>query len=159
MNKLSQLATAALQRKSDEPSLLFEGRWYSWNEIVALADKLTALIEASGGAADGPIVFIARSRGSAIGAFLSLLRTGRTIRMVYPFQSPAGIVRDIEMMEPSIVVATERELGDEVLAGIRARGAAAIAITEMDAEFVAGFETSTAASCPPTCLPKPRSKS
>ncbi len=144
MNKLSQLASTALQRKSDEPSLLFEGRWYSWNELVALADKLTALIEASGGAAEGPIVFIARSRGSAIGAFLSLLRTGRTIRMVYPFQSPAGIVRDIETMEPSIVVATERELGDELLAGIRARGAAAIAITEMDAQFVTGFETSTA---------------
>ncbi len=145
MNKLSQLATAALERKSDEPSLQFEGRWYSWNEIVALADKLTALIDASGGEPNGPIVFIARSRGSAIGAFLALIRTGRTIRMVYPFQSPAGIVRDIEMMGPSIVVATQRELSDEVLAGIRAQGAAAIAICEMDAVHVAGFETATAA--------------
>ena len=93
MNKLSQLAAAALERTSDEPSLQFEGRWYSWNEIKALAEKLTDLIQASGGGADGPIVFIARSRGAAIGAFLALIRTGRTIRMVYPFQSPAGIVR------------------------------------------------------------------
>jgi len=144
MNKLSQLASAALERTSDEPYLHFEGRWYSWNENKALAEKLTDLIQASGGGADGPIVFIARSRGAAIGAFLALIRTGRTIRMVYPFQSPAGIVRDIEMMEPSIVVATEREFSDEVLVGIRARGAAAISITEMDAAFVPGLESSSA---------------
>ncbi|MDT0509773.1 fatty acid--CoA ligase family protein [Novosphingobium sp. MMS21-SN21R] len=151
MNKLSQLAAQVLERRSDEPALEFEGRWYSWNEVVALADKLTTLIDASGGPQNGPVVFIARSRGSAIGAFLALIRTGRTIRMVYPFQSPAGIVRDIEMMEPSIVVATERELKEEVLEGIRARGAAAISITEMDATHIAGFERSTAAL--PAALP------
>jgi long-chain acyl-CoA synthetase len=145
MNKLSQLAAASLERNSNDPAIRYEGRWYSWNEVHALADTLTTLIDKCGGAHNGPIVFIARSQAASIAAFLALIRTGRTIRMVFPFQSPAGIVRDIKMMQPCIVVATLRELKDEVLAGIREQGAAAIVISEMDAQFVPGFETSTAA--------------
>jgi long-chain acyl-CoA synthetase len=145
MNKLSLLAAASLAKKSDDPAIEFEDRWYSWNDVNALANRLGQLVDTCGGAPSGPIVFIARSQAASIAAFLALIRTGRTIRMVYPFQSPAGIVRDIELMQPSIVVATQRELRDEVLAGIRARGAAAIVISEMDAQFVLGIETSTAA--------------
>jgi long-chain acyl-CoA synthetase len=147
MNKLSQLAAASLATRSNDPAIEFEGRWYTWNEVSALADKLSALIEGCGGVPGGPIVFIARSQAASIAAFLALIRTGRTIRMVFPFQSPAGIVRDIQLMQPAIVVATQREMTDEVLAGIRAHGAAAIIISEMDAQLVPGFETSAAALC------------
>jgi acyl-coenzyme A synthetase/AMP-(fatty) acid ligase len=144
MNKLSQLAAASLARQSDAPALEFEGRWYTWNEVVALADKLTALIDATGSDPHGPVVFIARSQAAAIAAFLALIRSGRTIRMVYPFQSPAGIARDIANLQPSIVVSAQRDLSDEVLAGVRQQGAAAIVISEMDAVAVPGFERATA---------------
>ena len=145
MNKLSLLAAASLAKHSDDAAIEYEGRWYSWNDVSALANSLATLIEECGGAPNGPIVFIARSQAASIAAFLALIRTGRIIRMVYPFQSPAGIVRDIQMMQPSIVVATQRELKDEVLAGVREQGAAAIVISEMDAQLVMGFEICTAA--------------
>ena len=45
MNKLSQLAAAALEKNSDDPAIEFEGRWYSWNEVNALANRLTGLID------------------------------------------------------------------------------------------------------------------
>ena len=144
MNKLSQLAAASLARQSDAPALEFEGRWYTWNEVVALADKLTALIDATGSDPHGPVVFIARSQAAAIAAFLALIRSGRTFRMVYPFQSPAGIARDIANLQPSIVVSAQRDLSDEVLVGVRQQGAAAIVISEMDAVAVPGFERATA---------------
>ena len=144
MNKLSQMAAATLNKQSDDPAIQFEGRWYSWNEVITLANSLNTLIDAAGGEPNGPIVFIARSQAAAIAAFLGLIRTGRTIRMVYPFQSASGIVRDIVMMQPSIVFATQHELKDEVLDRIRAQGAAAITITEMEPKPVAGLETSTA---------------
>ena len=144
MNKRSQMAAAALARTSDAPAIAFEGRWYSWNEVVALADKLTGLVDATGSDPRGPVVFIARSQAAAIAAFLALIRTGRTIRMVYPFQSPAGIVRDIARLQPSIVVSAERDLNDEILAGIGRHGAAAIVISEMDAAAVPGYERCTA---------------
>jgi long-chain acyl-CoA synthetase len=110
MNKLSLLAAASLAKNSDDPAIEFEGRWYSWNDVNALANKLGGLIDNCGGATNGPIVFIARSQAASIAAFLALIRTGRTIRMIYPFQSSAGIMRDIRMMQPSIVVARSGKL-------------------------------------------------
>ncbi len=144
MNKLSELAVAALARHSDEPMLEFEGRWYTWSEVVALANKVTTLLDAAGGQPNGPVVFIARSQAAAIATFLALIRSGRTIRMVYPFQSGAGIARDIASLKPSIVISAQREFSDEVLAAIRNQGAAAIVISEMDAQALAGFEKSSA---------------
>jgi long-chain acyl-CoA synthetase len=144
INKLSQLAAASMAICSDDPAVEFEGRWYSWYEVNALADKVTALIDDCGGDTNGPIVFIAHSRAASVGAFLALIRTGRTIRMVYPFQSPSGIARDILLMQPAIVVATQREMTDDVLSGIRTQGAAAIIISEMEAQQLPGFEMSTA---------------
>jgi long-chain acyl-CoA synthetase len=145
MNRLSQMAATALERRSADPAIEFSGRWYSWDEVRAFADRVTTLIDAAGGEATAPIGFIARSQPAAIAAFLALIRTGRTIRMIYPFQSPAGIARDIAQLQPAIVIAAERELSDEVKAAIHARGAAAIVISEMVASAVAGLEHSTAA--------------
>lgn len=144
MNKLSLMAAAALERSSGDPAIEFEGRWYSWNEVNDLANEVGRLVDSSGAQPNGPVVFIARSQAAAIAAFLALIRSSRTIRMVYPFQSQAGIVRDICQLQPSVVVAAERELGDEVLAAIRAQGAAVIVISEMEAKALAGFERSTA---------------
>ena len=144
MNKLSQMAAVALDRDTSDPAIEYEGRWYSWGEVRTLANQVTQLLEASGAQPDGPVVFIARSQAAAIAAFLALIRCGRTIRMVYPFQSQAGIARDIAQLCPSIVVSAERELGDEVQAAMRAQGAAAIVISEMEARALPGFEKSIA---------------
>jgi long-chain acyl-CoA synthetase len=65
--------------------------------------------------------------------------------MIYPFRSPAGIVRDIVQLQPVIVIAAARELSDEVKAALRTQGAAAIVISETSASAVAGLEHSTAA--------------
>ena len=145
MNRLSQMAATALERSSADPAIEFDGRWYSWDEVRSFADQVTALIEAAGGEANAPIGFIARSQPAAIAAFLALIRTGRTIRMIYPFQSPAGIARDIVQLQPAIVIGAARELSEEVKAAIGARGAAAIVISEMSASAAAGLERSTAA--------------
>jgi long-chain acyl-CoA synthetase len=145
MNKLSELAAKVLDRDTTDTAIEFGDRSYGWGDVRALANQVIALIDASEAPANGPVVFIARSQAAAIAAFLALLRTGRTIRMVYPFQSHAGIARDITQLAPTIVVAAERDYSEEVRAAIRDRGAAAIVIREMDAQTLHGFERSTAA--------------
>ncbi len=144
MNKLSQLAAQALERDTVDQAIEYEGRWYSWREVRTLANQITELIDASEAKTGGPVVFIARSQAAAVVAFMALLRSGRTIRMVYAFQSPAGIARDIARLEPAIVVAAARDFGDEVQAAIRQQGAAAIVIAEMEAHPLPGFSRSTA---------------
>jgi len=144
MNRLSDLAAKVLDRDTTDSAIEYEGHFYDWSDVRSLANQLIALIDSSGAPAHGPVVFIARSQAAAIAAFLALLRTGRTIRMVYPFQSQAGIARDIMALAPTIVVAAEREYGDEVKAAIREQGAAAIIIREMEAQALSGFDRSTA---------------
>jgi len=152
MNKLSELAAATLARTIDGPAIEFEGHWYTWADVRHLADRVCALIDASGAQAAAPVVFISRSQAAGIAAFLGLLRTGRTIRMVYPFQSQAGIARDITLLEPAVVIAASREFGDEVKNTMREKGIAGIVIREMDADPLPEFEASTAAlpANPPT---------
>jgi long-chain acyl-CoA synthetase len=144
MNNLSQMAANTLERDTADPAIEYEGRWYTWSEVRHLANQVAALIDASGAQPGGPVVFIARSHAAAVAAFLALIRTGRTIRMVYPFQSQAGIAREIARLQPAIVVAAEREYGEEVKQAVAAQGAAAVVIREMEAHAVPGLGRSTA---------------
>ena len=69
-----------------------------------------------------------RNRPSAVAAFLGMLAGARTVRMVYAFQSAAGIARDLARLEPAVVVAAAEDFSPEVRDALRARGAAAIAL-------------------------------
>jgi long-chain acyl-CoA synthetase len=143
MNKLSLMAAKTLERDTSDPAIEYEGRWYTWSEVRELANEISALVDSSEAPPGAAIVFIARSQAAAVGAFLALIRTGRTIRMVYPFQSQVGIAREIARLQPALVVAADREFGAEVRAAIRDQGAAAIIISEMSARAVPGLERCT----------------
>ncbi len=136
-NSLSALCAEALTREGD--AIEFEGRWYGWPELRTVAEKVTALLDASHAA----VVMIARNRPSAIAAEFALVAAGRTIKMVYPFQSASGIAANIERLKPSIVLGEEREFTDEVRAVMKARGIAGIVLSEKDAGALPGFTCAT----------------
>jgi long-chain acyl-CoA synthetase len=133
-NSLSEMCAETLAREGD--AVEFEGRWYRWPELRSVAVKVTASLDSSTAA----IVMIARNRPSAIAAEFALVAAGRTIKMVYPFQSPAGIAANIERLEPAIVIGEECEYSAEVRAVMKARGIAGIVLSEMDAVSLPGFE-------------------
>lgn len=137
---LQEMTRIALARDAGLEVLRFEERWYRWGELRALAQRLHALIEASGAGGTAAVTFVARNRPEAIAALFGLLADGRSIRMVYPFQSPDGIARDVGRLRSAVVVAAGRDFGAEVKAALQAQGAAAIALDDMDAAFVPGFE-------------------
>ncbi len=133
-SSLSQLCAEALSREGD--AVEYEGRWYRWPELRVVAEKVTALLDGSNAA----VVMIARNRPSAIAAEFALVAAGRTIKMVYPFQSAQGIAASIERLEPAIVIGEEREFAPEVRAVMAARGNAGIRLSDMDATALPGFE-------------------
>lgn len=137
---LQEMTRAALDRDPASAVLQFEGRWHSLGEIRAVADSLKALIAASGAGPSAAVTLVPRNAPEAIAALLGLIADGRTIRMVYPFQSPEGIARDIERLRSAVVVAARRDLGDAVRAAIERTGAAAIALDGLRAEAIAGLE-------------------
>ena len=141
MRALEEMCRAALSSPPSRPAIEFEKRWITWGEISRLADRLGELIDASDAAEHAKIAFVARNSPSAIAAFLGMLAKRCSLRMVYPFQSPQALARELERAEPSLVVAEANDYAAPILDLLQARGIAAIALqTEMDANACPGLE-------------------
>ena len=113
---LRALAADALQRPADQAAILFEGEWIAWGALHAVAEEIDAALDASGIAPDAPVAFVARNRPAALAALLGLIAQGRTIRMIYAFQSDAAIARDLARMAPAALVAFAEDIGPEIRA-------------------------------------------
>ena len=153
---LEDQSAAALAREPSLNALAFQGEWYSWGDLRAIADEANRLLDAAGLDARDPVGFIPRNRPSAAAAMLGLIARGRTIRMIYAFQSPGGIARDVGRLKLAAVVGATQDLGDEVRAVLSEQGIAAVAIDERTgASAVAGAERSTA-PCDPEAPAEPQ---
>jgi long-chain acyl-CoA synthetase len=141
MSTLEELSLHALAREASRPAIEFENRWITWGEMRHVTERMGAFIQASGVPSGAPVALVARNRPSSVAALLGLIAAGHSIRMVHPFQSPAAMARDVERLKPAALVGAAREFTDEVRSVLRKLGAAAVAISDMDATTVAGFES------------------
>ena len=116
MSTLEELAARALARAASQPIIDFDGRWITWGEMRQVAERMSALIDASGSP------------------------SSRTIRMIHPFQSAVAMARDIERLRPSVLVAASEDFTEEVRSALRTVGIAAVALSDMGATTVPGFE-------------------
>src|SRR5688572_2704752 len=107
---LQEQARMALARESSLPIVEYEKRWFTWGELRQLAERLSASIADSGAGPRASIAFAPRNRPSALAGLLGLIAEGRTIKMIYAFQSAAGIVRDLERLKPSVFIAAAQDL-------------------------------------------------
>ena len=83
----------------------FDGRWYSGDEVAAYGVAIADLLR-RGGVADGaPVGLVVRNRLQHAAAIIGFLAAGRPVSMIYSFQSPEAIARDIERLELSAIVA------------------------------------------------------
>jgi long-chain acyl-CoA synthetase len=140
MIALDELSARALAREASLPAIEFEGHWFDWGSMRRLADCLGSLIDASGAGAGAPVAFVARCRPSALAALLGLIAKKHSIQMIYPFQSAAGIGRDVERLKPAVIVAAAGDFSEALVELLKTLGIAAIAIREMDAHAIPGLE-------------------
>lgn len=89
------------------PAVAFNGRWADWSDIRQFAARFDAAV--AGFPSEAPVCFFPRNHPASLATLLALLRQRRTIRMGYPFQSPAGILRDILRSPPAFVVLDESD--------------------------------------------------
>jgi long-chain acyl-CoA synthetase len=137
---LDRLCVAALSRDAAQQAIEFADEWVCWGQLRRVAEQVNALIRQSGVRDGAPVVFVPRNRPSAVAAFMGMLAAGRTVRMVYAFQSATGIARDLARLEPAVVVACAEDFSPEVRDALHASAAVAIGLTEMDAALIAGLE-------------------
>jgi long-chain acyl-CoA synthetase len=142
ITSLETLCAQALVRSPAQPVIEFQGEWRTWGEVRRVAERLAALIDASGAQPQAPIALVARNRPSAIAALLGLIARGRTICMLYAYQAGAALARDAERIRPAVLVAAREDFSDELISVLREQGTAAIALSEMDASALPGLEQS-----------------
>ncbi|MET0388676.1 MAG: AMP-binding protein, partial [Polyangiales bacterium] len=137
---LARMCSAALGRDPTLQAVELGDTWVTWGELRQLAEDVCGLIDASGVHPAAPVVLVPNNRPAFVGAFLALLTQARTVRMVYAFQSSTGVARDLDQLEPALVVAAAESFTPEVNAALRRHGAAGIALRGMSATLVEGFE-------------------
>ena len=137
---LPDLAAKTLARDSHGQAIEFEGRWYTWGDLRAVADGITRLLDASGVGRGGPVALISRNHPATVAAEIGLIAQGRNIRFIYAFQAPAGIVRDLKRLEPAAFVMTAKDLTSEVAAALREEGIAGIVLDDMEVHAAPGLE-------------------
>ncbi len=145
MSSLPDHARAILARDPARPAIEFEQRWYTWGELRAVAESVIAALDASGVAPAAPVAFIPRNSPAAIAALLALLAQGRTIRMIYPFQSADGIASSISRLEVGAVVMHRQDIAPEVLTCLESESLVAVVLDGMAAAQLEGFEQAGAA--------------
>jgi long-chain acyl-CoA synthetase len=154
-DSLDTLCARALAREATLPAIEFQGRWIHWGEMRRVADRLAALIAASGADPRAPVALVARNRPSLIAALLGLVAMRRTVRMVYSYQSAAALARNVGRLNPAVIVAAREDYSEELLAVLRAGATAAIALEEMSAAAITGLERSHC-DAEPECPSTPR---
>jgi long-chain acyl-CoA synthetase len=143
---LQEMARVSFTRDGSLPIIEFDKHWYTWGDLRFVAERLQLSIAASGASTDAPIALSPRNRPSALAALLGLIAEGRTIQMVYPFQSAAGIARDLVRLKPSVFVAASQDLSEHVRDVARREGIALIALSEMDAVALPGLSRAACAA-------------
>ncbi len=136
MNELSQLCAKALARSPSRPAIEFAGQWYNWGDLCHVADRVNALLQDCGIPADAAVTFVPRNRPSALAALLGLIAQGRTVRMIYAFQSGTAMAHDIERLRSTVVIGAAEDFSGPVVNFLKAHGIAGIILTEMDASLL-----------------------
>ena len=140
--RLTASIAAALNSYGDRPCIEFGGRWYTGKEVAAYGIAITATLREADVADDAPVGLIVRNRLHHAAAIAGFLAAGRTVAMIYSFQSPEAIARDVEQLNLSAVVADSEDWTPPVVSATRRVGGAGIAIslTEPVVDRVPGLE-------------------
>jgi long-chain acyl-CoA synthetase len=120
---------AALAGYGDGQCIEYEGRWYSGNDVTAYADAIASLLRDAGVADDAPVGLVVRNRLPHAAAIMGFIAAGRTVSMIYSFQSPDAIGRNIEKLNLSAIVADEEDWTDAVITAAKRAGSAGVALS------------------------------
>jgi acyl-CoA synthetase (AMP-forming)/AMP-acid ligase II len=121
--------SAGLAGYGERPCIEFEGRWYSGHDIIAYTDAIANTLRDAGVADGAPVGLVVRNRLPHAAAIIGFLAAGRPVSMIYSFQSPDSIGRDVERLDLSAIVADREDWTDEVITAAKRAGSAGVAIS------------------------------
>ncbi|KUH80834.1 AMP-dependent synthetase [Mycobacterium sp. GA-1999] len=120
---------AGLAGYGDKPCIEFEGRWYTGDEVAAYGVAVAEALRTAGVADDAPVGLVVRNRLPHAAAIIGFLGAGRTVSMIYSFQSPEAIGRDVETLRLSAIIADVDDWAAPVVGAARRTGSVGVAIS------------------------------
>ena len=126
-DSFTETFAAGLAGYGDRPCIEFEGRWYTGNEVTGYADAIAGKLRDAGVSEDAPVGVVVRNRLPHAAAIVGLLAARRWVSMIYSFQSPDAIGRDIEQLGLAAVVADREDWTAPVIAAAKRAGSAGVA--------------------------------
>jgi long-chain acyl-CoA synthetase len=120
---------AGLASYGEKPCIDFEGRWYSGDDITGYAKAIAATLRDAGVVDGAPVGLVVRNRLQHAAAIIGFLAAGRPVSMIYSFQSPEAIGRDIEKLNLAAIVADRDDWTAPVIAAAKRAGSAGVAIS------------------------------
>jgi long-chain acyl-CoA synthetase len=120
---------AGLASYGEKPCIEFDGRWYSGDDISEYADAIADALHDAGVADSAPVGLVVRNRLPHAAAIIGFLAAGRPVSMIYSFQSPEAIGRDVEKLEMSAIVADREDWTPPVIDAAKRTGSAGVAIS------------------------------
>jgi long-chain acyl-CoA synthetase len=129
--------SARLRSFGDRPCIEFERKWHSGNDITTYIDEIAGVLAKAGLASDDPVGVVVRNRVQHAAAILGFIAARRPVAMIYSYQSPHSIARDIEKLRPPAVVVDREDWTETVAEAVAKIGAAAVVITVADVELAA----------------------
>lgn len=120
---------AGLASYGDRPCIQYEGRWYSGDDVAGYGRAIAKALGDAEVAEQAPVGLVVRNRLPHAAAIVGFLAAGRPVSMIYSFQSPEAIGRDIEELQLAAVVADVEDWTDPVVAAATRAGSACVAIS------------------------------
>jgi acyl-coenzyme A synthetase/AMP-(fatty) acid ligase len=110
------------------PFAEFQGTWYSGDDVTGYVDRIEALVREAGVPETAAVGVIVRNRLPHAAALLGFVAGNRSFSMIYAFQSPESMAKDVEGLRPAVVVADREDWSPAVVEAARRVGAIGIAI-------------------------------
>jgi acyl-CoA synthetase (AMP-forming)/AMP-acid ligase II len=132
MDDISALIHARLAGPREDRMIAYRGSWISRGWMHDFVEELDRALDALGLDKDAPVGFAPQTQPEFIAALLGLLARGRSIVMIYAYQSGEALARKVTELRLPVAIAAESQWPGAMLDAARAAGTAAIAISRGD---------------------------
>ena len=112
------------------PAVFQNGNWRDWGWMQGVMRTVGSLLSQQDIAPDRPVAVIPRNRPSSAAALLGLLQAGRSVSMIYVYQSAASIAEEVRKLAPSAILADVQDWSPELEAAARETGSGGIALAD-----------------------------